>query len=395
MWFVSVLIIICILINNFTQNRYYLHRGLSPLSWKSQTDFFGPQDVSDPPLFVIGKFELKARSVGLILYVDNNQKNNYVRLHLNHFKFMAQRQNKEYLDMNDHTQLIEDNINVYFGIDDDEFDDYDDDIIASSSKKDQKQQQQQQKKKNKIEHGLYVVPIQYLDSHSSHNNNTGHTTKDLIAVPLCHIHYNAKTNCDDFSVRDTFEAKWGNQTFILPLDLRPFDNIGKTFKKYHRDYNEIITKHKKQKQQQKEINDDDSLKTINEKEEQNNGNGHGGHQKSQTSQSISLSSQYSHQSVNKSNNNDNNNNTNNNNNNNQKRTFTHDRYKFEPPFPSVKYIVSTETILEKLGIKTPQNTIPQTFYSSIIEPISSSFRVIRGVSQQIDSKLSPLADDQQ
>ena len=55
----------------YTQNRYYLHRGLSPLSWKSQTDFFGPTDVSDPPLFVIGKFEIKARSVGLILYVDN------------------------------------------------------------------------------------------------------------------------------------------------------------------------------------------------------------------------------------------------------------------------------------------------------------------------------------
>lgn len=259
------------------------------------------------------------------------------------------------------------------------------------------------KKKNKIEHGLYVVPIQYLDP-NSHSNNTG-STKDLIAVPLCHIHYKAKTNMDDFSVRDIFEAKWGNQTFILPLDLRPFDNIGKTFKKYHRDYNEIISKYKKSinnkgvNASKDNQNEDESLKTINEKEEQNHNGNNVGH-KSHTS-SISLSSQFSHQSNNSGHKPLHGHQSRNStglsgiDSNQNKRTFTHDTYKFEPPFPSVKYIVSTETILEKLGIKTPQNTIPETFYSSMIEPISSSFRIIRGISQEIDSKLSPLGDDQQ
>ena len=330
---------------------------------------------------MIGKFEVKARSVGLILYVDNNQKNNYVRLHLNHFKFTFNRKCKDYLE-DDHTQIIEDDINVYFGIED-EFDDYDDDDMKITSK---------DKKKNKIEHGLYVVPIQYLDP-NSHSNNTG-STKDLIAVPLCHIHYNAKTNMDDFSVRDIFEAKWGNQTFILPLDLRPFDNIGKTFKKYHRDYNEIISKYKKNIMKgangaKDNQNEDESLKTINEKEEQN----HTGNNKSYTS-SMSFSS-FSHQSKFSHGGHQSRNSTGLTIDNQNKKTFTHDTYEFEPPFPSVKYIVSTETILEKLGIKTPQNTVPETFYSSIIEPISSSFRIIRSISQQIDSNLSPFGDDQQ
>eukprot|EP01083_Nonionella_stella_P271557 920242_1 len=331
-------------------NRYYLHRGLSPLSWKSQlssSDFFGPTDgVTDTPLFVIGSFELKARSVALILYVDNNQKNNYVRLHLNHFRFIFSRECKEY--------QIDDDVNVYFGIQDD------------------------------VKHGLYVDP-------NALKNDAG-STKDLIAVPLCHIHYNAKTNIDDFSVTDIFEAKWGNQTFILPLDLRPFDNIGKTFNKYHRDYNEIILKHKKQKnvkQQSKENNnkqskennnsateeaavDDESLKTIHEKEEQNYH-----HQKSQTStSSISSHKSQLQQTHNK-------------------RTFNHEKYKFEPPFPSVKYIVSAETILEKLGIKTPQNTIPEAFYLSIVEPISASFGMLRRVSEQMDDTFTPVLDDQQ
>merc|ERR1712154_403095 len=126
------------------------------------------------------------------------------------------------------------------------------------------------------------------------------------------------------------------------------------------------------KKEQKEQSNE-SLKTINEKKEQ--------HQQQQQPQqhhqthtsSFSISSQISHQSnnslnINKSKQIEN------------KRTFNHENYEFEPPFPSVKYIVSAETILEKLGIKTPQNTIPQTFYSSIIEPISNSFRMIRGIS---------------
>ena len=67
---------------------------------------------SDPPLFVVGHFEVKARSVGIILFVDNNQKNNYVRFHLNHFKFEYDRKRVDYLE-DDHTQLIEDDVNIY------------------------------------------------------------------------------------------------------------------------------------------------------------------------------------------------------------------------------------------------------------------------------------------
>merc|ERR1712130_686792 len=104
---------------------------------------------------------------------------------------------------------------------------------------------------------------------------------------------------DDANVRDIFEAKWGNQTFILPLDLRPFDNIGKTFKKYQRDYSQIQAKHKKQspmKREQKEQNNE-SLKTINEKKEQNQQQQKQQHHQTHTS-SFSISSQISHQSNN-------------------------------------------------------------------------------------------------
>merc|ERR1712154_445725 len=172
----------------------------------------------------------------------------------------------------------------------------------------------------------------------------------------CHIHYNAKTNIDDFNVTDIFDAKWGNQTFILPLDLRPFDNIGKTFKKYHRDYNQISNKQKQQQQQRHHQKKASSTSSIIPKPINNENN--------DNKKIINIK-------------------------NNKNRTFNHDTYKFEPPFPSVQYIVSADTTLEKLGIKTPKNTIPEAFYSSIVEPITNSFAIIRGISQQTDSKLSP------
>ena len=334
-------------------------------------DFFGPNVSSDPPPFVIGHFEVKARSLGIILFVSSLQKNNYVRFHLNHFKLKFDRKRIDYLE-DDHTQLIEDDVNIYIGFEEE----FEEEYAVKSAKR-----------KNKIEHGLYVVPIQYTDP-NSRGNDAG-SSKDLIAVPLCHIHYNAKTNIDDFSVTDLFEAKWGDQTFILPLDLRPFDNIGKTMKKYHRDFNEAKRHRnpgKEVKERDKEI-EDESLKPINEKEELS-------HQQSHTS-SVSLSSHASNTSLAhmpkhshvksgmEAAAHD------------HKRTFTHDAYQFDPPFPSVKYIVSTETILEKLGIETPQNSIPEAFYSSIVEPIGNSLRMIRGLSHRLDSKISALSDDQQ
>merc|ERR1712154_255188 len=149
----------------------------------------------------------------------------------------------------------------------------------------------------KIEHGLYVVPVQYTWDPNSRGNDSG-STKDLIAVPLCHIHYNAKTNIDDFNVTDIFDAKWGNQTFILPLDLRPFDNIGKTFKKYHRDYNQISNKQKQQQQQRHHQKKASSTSSIIPKPINNENN--------DNKKIINIK-------------------------NNKNRTFNHDTYKFEPP----------------------------------------------------------------
>ena len=48
-------------------------------------------------------------------------------------------------------------------------------------------------------------------------------TREPLQLRNKDLHYAAKSNIEDRS-----EAKFDEQTFILPLDLRPFDNIGKT-----------------------------------------------------------------------------------------------------------------------------------------------------------------------
>lgn len=350
----------------------------SLLSWKSQS-LIGREFFSEPSV-VIGKVEIRARSLGLILYVDNNQKNNMVHIKMNHIKLCAERC-KNYAE-DDHALLVVDDVDFYFGYNADE------EIIEKDDMQNNNNGSNTSIRGQLLEYGLYVLPILSLES--GKNNNS---SKDLIAVPLCHIHYNAKTNFEYSLVTDTFEAKWGQQTFILPLDLRPFDNIGKAFKKYHRDFTEIV-KQQKQMQAQNQATQTKMKVQINgDVDNFDDDGGHGNNNNKvllrhpSSSISISLSNQHlkrqqsPHHNQHHQQQNSNQQQTN-------SKTFTHDIYRFEPPFPSVKYIVKTETILEKLGIEEPNTTIPRYFYQNIVEPISDSFKIIRAVSSKIDISLS-------
>ena len=225
--------------NSASISQRYLLLRTSSLSWTQKS----PSNLFNEALTVIGRLEIRTHSIASIMSVDSNQENNSVNIKLHDFRFL----------FNQREYNTEDDIHIFIGnqerrtkVDGMNMNTSSPgSICASSIATDAYVHGAGGINGMSGKSGLQRSSVSTMldgntgasgEHQSSHDNETRKDHKNLIATLLCHIRYNSKESL----LTDSFVTNWAKETFILALDVLPFDTIDKTVKKYQRNYEEVI-----------------------------------------------------------------------------------------------------------------------------------------------------------